>query len=72
MCKSYSTFGLFNMYFFFSIIDLCSLFLCIKALMRVQCFCTVYLQFHFVESLCLFFFFFFKFLIVATVPSWFN
>ena len=30
-----------------------------KAQMCVQCFCTVHLQCHFVEPLCLFFFFFF-------------
>ena len=72
MCKSYSTFGLFNIYFFFfSIIDLCSFFLYIKARMRIQCFCAVHLQCHFVKPHCLFFFFF-KFWTVTTIPSWFN
>ena len=42
----------------------------IKSRMRAQCFCTVHLQCHFIESLCLFFFFFYnKFWTVAIVPS---
>ena len=80
MCKSYSTFSLFNMYFFFSIIDLCSFFLLyLKAWIRVQCFCTIHPVFlrctsttPFCWATICFLIFFLKFWTVATVPSWFN
>ena len=83
MYKSYSFFGLFNMYFFFffPIIDLCSFFLYIKARMHVQCFYTIHPAFlHYTSTMpfCwatlsfFFFFLFLKFWTVAIIPSWFN